>query len=236
MLLLILAAIALGAVHLVVGRIQVSWPPRAYWSSAAAGVAVAYVFVHLLPALATRTAAIEEVGILVALDARHVLYVAALLGFVGFYGVERVAQTSRDTTGGRLHSRAFWLHIGSFGLYNAFIGYVIHEQRAAGRSELLLFLVAIGLHLAIIEYGLQNDHEGRYRGLGQWLLGGAIVLGAGVGYVVTPNPLAMSLFFAVLAGGIVLNVIKEELPTEREGRFWPFAAGAGIYTIFLLGV
>lgn len=236
MFLVLFAAIALGALHLIVGRFQVSWLPRAYWSSAAAGVAVAYVFIHLFPALESRAAAIEEAGILVALDVRHVLYVAALLGFVGFYGVERVARTSHDDTGERPHGRAFWLHIASFGLYNAFIGYVLHEQRAAGLSELLLFLVAIGLHLAIIEYGLQHDHEGRYRGLGQWLLGSAVVLGAGVGFIVAPGPLATSLFFAVLAGGIVLNVIKEELPTDRDGRFWPFALGAGVYMIFLLVV
>lgn len=234
--LVLLAAIALGAIHLVVGRIKISWLPQAYWSSAAAGIAVAYVFVHLLPDLATRTAAIEEAGVLVALDVRHVLYVAALLGFVGFYGVERVARTSHGATRERAHGRAFWLHIGSFGLYNAFIGYVLHEQRATGLSELLLFLVAIGLHLAIIEYGLQHDHEGTYRGLGQWLLGSAVVVGAGVGYIVVPGPLATSLFFAVLAGGIVLNVIKEELPTERDGRFWPFAVGAGVYMTFLLVV
>jgi hypothetical protein len=40
--------------------------------------------------------------------------------------------------------------------------------------------------------------------------------------------------FAFLAGGVVLNVLKEELPEERESRFWAFALGAASYTALLL--
>jgi hypothetical protein len=40
--------------------------------------------------------------------------------------------------------------------------------------------------------------------------------------------------FAFLAGGIVLNVIKEELPEERESRFPAFVVGTGGYAVLLL--
>ena len=39
---------------------------------------------------------------------------------------------------------------------------------------------------------------------------------------------------ALLAGSVVLNVIKDELPDERESRFWAFAAGTGGYAVLLL--
>ena len=39
---------------------------------------------------------------------------------------------------------------------------------------------------------------------------------------------------STLSGGIVLNVLKEELPSERESRFWPFALGACGYAALLL--
>ncbi|WP_348249527.1 hypothetical protein [Leptolyngbya sp. GB1-A1] len=40
--------------------------------------------------------------------------------------------------------------------------------------------------------------------------------------------------FAFLAGGVVLNGLKEELPEERESRFWAFAMNAIGYAAPLL--
>lgn len=39
------------------------------------------------------------------------------------------------------------------------------------------------------------------------------------------------LALAVLARGIVLNVLREEQPEARESRFQPFLAGAGGYSL-----
>ena len=41
---------------------------------------------------------------------------------------------------------------------------------------------------------------------------------------------------AFLGGAVILNVMKEELPEERQSRFWAFAAGAAAYAavLFLL--
>ena len=33
-----------------------------------------------------------------------------------------------------------------------------------------------------------------------------------------------------------MNVLKEELPEERESRFWAFAAGAALYSVVLLAL
>lgn len=40
--------------------------------------------------------------------------------------------------------------------------------------------------------------------------------------------------FAFLAGGMILNVLKEELPEERESRFTAFLSGAAGYAALLL--
>ncbi|ELZ45122.1 hypothetical protein C464_12785 [Halorubrum coriense DSM 10284] len=37
--------------------------------------------------------------------------------------------------------------------------------------------------------------------------------------------------FAFVSGGIILNVIKEELPNPQQGRFLFFLGGAVAYTI-----
>ncbi len=42
------------------------------------------------------------------------------------------------------------------------------------------------------------------------------------------------MLFAFLTGCIVLNVLKEELPEERESSLWAFATGAAVYAVLLL--
>jgi hypothetical protein len=39
-----------------------------------------------------------------------------------------------------------------------------------------------------------------------------------------------------MAGGVILNVLKEELPEERQSKFWAFALGAAIYAALLVAV
>jgi len=46
----------------------------------------------------------------------------------------------------------------------------------------------------------------------------------------------VAVFVPFLAGGISRNVIKEELPPDRESRFWAFAIGAAGYAALLLFV
>ncbi|QMS92109.1 hypothetical protein HUN01_32595 [Nostoc edaphicum CCNP1411] len=48
--------------------------------------------------------------------------------------------------------------------------------------------------------------------------------------------MAVAVLFAFLSGGIVLNVLKEELSEQRESRFWAFAFGTFGYAILLLAL
>ncbi len=44
----------------------------------------------------------------------------------------------------------------------------------------------------------------------------------------------IAVLIAFLAGGIIRNVLKEEVPEERESRFSAFAVGATAYAAILL--
>lgn len=86
------------------------------------------------------------------------------------------------------------------------------------------------------DYGLREDHKRTYDRIGRWILAAAIFVGWGVGLVSEINEAALAVLFAFLAGGIVLNTLKEELPRERKSRFWAFAVGAVAYAILLLAL
>jgi hypothetical protein len=57
----LILALAFALIHLFIGRMHVlSVTPRSRWLSAAGGVAVAYVFLHLLPELAAHQETFAE--------------------------------------------------------------------------------------------------------------------------------------------------------------------------------
>lgn len=55
-----------------------------------------------------------------------------------------------------------------------------------------------------------------------------------VNYFINVPQVGSALLQAFIAGGVLLNVLKEELPEEAEGRFWAFAGGAVAYSALLL--
>ena len=89
-------------------------------------------------------------------------------------------------------------------------------------------------HFVVNDYGLRSDHRRRYHRFGRWILSGAVVVGWAIGAATRIHAAAIAALFAILAGGVVLNVLKEELPAERESAFWAFALGAAAYAALLL--
>ncbi len=235
-----LLAAGLAAVHLLSGWMRfLSVLPRSRWLSAAGGISVAYVFVHLLPDLAEEQEAIREVlGESFNFLEYHV-FLVALIGLAVFYGLERAAKTSRrrkraagedDST----EAGVFSLHITSFALYNALIGYLLPHREEGGSGNLAFFAVAMGVHFVVNDFGLREDHRGAYERVGRWLLAAAVIAGWTVGLFFEFSEAALAVLFAFLAGGVIMNVLKEELPEERESRFWAFALGALGYAALLL--
>lgn len=230
-----LGAVALASVHLIGERLTfLTAIPRSSWLSFAGGVSVAYVFVHILPELTEHQSSLQSVPFLRFLE-DHV-YVVALAGLVIFYGLERLVR--EDEKRGRERGEHSWgvfrLHLTSFALYNGLIAYVLVDREFESSWALILFLFALMLHFVVNDHGLRQEHRAAYRSHGRWFLSAAVLAGWAVSSLVTAPPSVVAVLFALLAGGIVLNVLKEELPEERRSRFLPFLAGAAGYGAVLL--
>ena len=128
----------------------------------------------------------------------------------------------------------FWLHVGSFAVYNVLIGYLLLHREEPGVTSLVTFFVAMALHFFVNDYGLREHHGRAYHRYGRWVLAAAVTAGVGLGYLVDVGDLLLAVLFAFLGGGVILNVIKEELPAERRSRFGSFATGVAGYTAVLL--
>lgn len=223
-----LCSLVLAATHVFAGRFRVlDTIPRSVWLSGAGGATVAYVFVHLLPQLAHGQDALAAADGVFGFMEAHV-WLAALAGLSVFYGLESMAQRGHDPDEPKGRA-VFWLHVALFGLYNGIVGYLLLYRESADIPALIVFTLALALHFAANDYMMRQDHEQLYHDYGRWLLGAAVLAGtalAAAGDLGEPLVVAMEAF---LGGGIVLNVLKEELPEERKSRFLPFALGAAAF-------
>ena len=244
----IVAAALLAVVHIVTPLLHfLKGTPRSAWLSIAGGVSVAYVFVHLLPELAEGQKTVGRIAGGELFAERHV-YLIALVGLAVFYGLDRLAKSSRSeregapVRSGRGNEAAaastspavFWIHIGSFAIYNALIGYLLLHREVTTLGALVFFTVAMALHFMVTDYGLNEDHKAAYRRIGRWVLVGAVLVGLAIGFVTEISKAAVAVLVAFLAGGVILNVLKEEVPSERQSRFWAFALGTAGYAALLL--
>ncbi len=233
-----LAALALVATHLFAHHLKaLDGVPRSRWLSAAGGASVAYVFLHLLPEIAAgQREALVEVGLL----EESLAWMLALTGLVLFYALETMVRRKRRDPDPSLSEEeaprtgTFWLHLSSFGLYNVIAGYLLTQSEGRTELTLLFFTLALALHFLVTDYGLREDLSATWRKIGRWAVSLALLLGWAAGILThPPEPLIFG-FVAFLGGGIILNVLKEELPEERDSRILPFIAGAAGYSGLLL--
>ncbi len=235
-------AAVLALIHLFSNRLRTfDSLPRSAWQSGAGGVAVAYVFLHILPELAAHQQAIAQEMELAPETAEKFVFLLALAGLTAFFGLERYAKTSlvqsqKGTDANAVGVRLFWIHIGSFSLYNLLIGYLLVHRDETGIASLLLFFFAMATHLVATDFGLRHDHKRRYNRFGRWIIAAAVIAGWAIAAVTRLPDVAIGFLFAFLAGGIVLNVLKEELPEEKQSRFLPFLVGVVGYSLVLAAI
>ena len=203
------------------------------------GMAVAYVFVHLLPELATTTAELMELD-----EARELpfpqlrIYVAALLGFMLFYGLENMVSWARVThaESGEEHEETIHLKIltASYALYVFVVCYVLAHEIRSGAGELALYAFAMGLHFLGFAYGLRRDSSRTYQRWGRHVLAAAALLGWVIALLLPLPEFFAYTLLGFVAGVLIMDTVTSELAGQAEGRFVAFLTGGIVYTLILL--
>ena len=128
----------------------------------------------------------------------------------------------------------FALHVGSYAAYNLLFGVLLVDREDRSARGLALFAAAIALHFVVNDHGLRAHHPVLYPKFGP-LAGGPRRCRSGwaVGAFVPVPEAALDGLLGFLIGGVLLNTFKEELPAERQSRYWAFAGGCGAYAAVL---
>lgn len=193
------------------------------------GVAISYVFIELLPKLASADFLVKKAleGVFPYFE-RHV-YLMALFGFLLFFVVDRSQSALK-------RKESFWLSLFSYSLFNFLVGYAVVDKNDPDVQPLILFTFAMGLHFLMNDFSMNIAHKTEYEHVGRFLLIAALFLGWVTGVYITLSQTAISLVVAFIAGGVIMNVTRHELPKQNPKTIGAFLLGAVLYTSLLLAI
>ncbi len=205
----VLVAAHVFATH--IGRRLDTVEPAAH--SFGGGMAVAYIFLNLLPELEKGH---EVLG--------HAVHGIALAGFIGFAGAEHWIHRHRKGS-----EAEFKLRIALQFCYNWLLIYMLPEAVEEGLGYALLLTVALGLHLISTDYALRSEYPREFQAWGRWVLAAGLITGYVNDIFHEPvDPYVADIWTALLAGFLLCNVFRDEAPDPRSHFGW-FLAGALLY-------
>lgn len=232
---LLFAAIFLlgGRAATVAGRIS-----RRRFLSFAAGVSVAYTFVHVLPALHLIREFQTQAPSHSMVFPEHGVYLWTMAGFLVFFGLQAMIAPEGVVNAPGVHTASLpsprpRLQIAGFALYTLMLAYMMVWTAKDGVA-LGLFALAMGLHLSTIASNLSSHCREAYRPRGALLLAAASLAGWGAAATLKIPAAWVLNLVAFVIGGVIVNAAIAELPKEGEASYGSFVAGAASYTALLL--
>jgi hypothetical protein len=206
------------------------------FASFTGGVAIAYVFLHMLPDLVEYN---EPIGRLLINQQwlnpfiELMIYIVALVGFLVYYGLELLAERAREI--GHTPKFVYELHLSMFCLYNFLITYTMSLRAQSSIVATALFTFAMALHFVLNDRKFCRLYRKKFDHLGRFLLMFALLIGWIFSVLFNPvNVLVAAFMVAFLAGSVLLNVFREELPATGLTRYGWFSLGVVMIAALLL--
>lgn len=204
--------------------------------SFAGGVSVAYVFLDMLPNLVEYNKPIGQYLLSnqwLTPFTELLIYIVALIGFLIYYGFDLFAQRYQVIKNDNRF--VYRLHLAMFCFYNLLITHTMSLRALTGITYTVLFTFAMALHFVLTDRKFCRMYPIRFNHIGRVFLNAALFLGWLLSVIVDPVSVSVvALMMAFLAGSILLNVFREELPNSSLASFRWFVFGTSLITLFLL--
>jgi len=207
--------------------------------SLVSGGSIAYVFLHLVPELTHYQHVAEEAHLIPWLEnVDYVTYVSALLGITVFYGINQLSEKSERENRKRKNltrpsETVFALEISAFALYNGLIGYLFQELSGDSIAAYATYFIVFSFHFIANNRILHMTHEDLYTKVGRWVLAFSVLTGWILYELTHASDLTLAFLSSFLTGGVVLNILNDELPEERESSFPAFVFGILFIAVLL---
>ena len=227
---LLAAAFVVGERTHLLGRLLT---PRSL-TSFGGGMAAAYVFLHVMPELHGARHAFTEAAAMALPYEGKAIYYLALAGFLSFYGIRHFHTRQLSAREGKPDRLDFQVQIGGFAAYAWLMGYLLLRGLEAHHIAIGLYAVAMAFHCLAINRELSHEYGNDYRRTGRFILAGMALAGWASAALLDLPASLIPLLLAFLSGAVIMNSLILELPTEKDGRFWPFITGGLLYGLILL--
>ena len=208
---------------------------QARWASFGGGAGLAYVFIHLLPELAsggrTITEAVGTEAYMPTAMTESLLFLTTLIGVVVPYALNVIAKQSPAS--GNWTGAARLL---TFGLINYLYAYSLPSLLTTGISYGVLFTVAIATHILLADRTLACEHPKVFRRRFRWIGSGCLLIGTLHAAILHPvSDLTLAVATAFVGGGLLMSVFREELPSPNSTRLnWLLAGLISMGALLLL--
>lgn len=207
--------------------------------SLVSGGSIAYVFLHLVPELTHYQEVAEKAYLGTELEnIDYVTYMSALLGIAVFYGINQLSEKSeRENTKRENLTRPskpiFILEISAFAMYNVLIGYLLQELSSDNLGAYAVYFIVFSFHFIANNRILHLTHEDLYTKIGRWVLALSVLIGWILYETTHASELSLAFMSSFLTGGVVLNILNDELPEEKKSSFPAFLFGMAFIAILL---
>lgn len=236
-------ATLIALVHLFVQRLRLLDRPQSVWPDFFSGVGLGYVFVDLLPHLASKQQALlkaADAGLLGFLE--HHAYLMAMAGFLLYLAIALSGEQPRsqrapaEVTISKLRIAVGFGTI-SMAAYAFLIGYMLAEQCTHGAGSGLGFALAMAAHFVGLGHFYRHRYPQLYDAGLRYVLAGALYAGWGFGAIGEVSDPLYALLFTFLAGGIMIITVVFELPRVKSWRQYAgFCAGAIVFSALIVVV
>ena len=230
-----LCVTAIASAHWLASKVAMQ-PDRdqVRWASFGGGAGLAYVFVHLLPELASHGRALSEATGMETFAPTPItealLFLIALAAIILTYSIDVLATHERQA--GRL---AGTLHNLNFAAISYLYAYSLPSLISTGLAYGILFTIAISAHVLLVDRTIAARHPAIFQKRTRWLGTAALVLGLLHAALLHPvADLHLAIATAFLGGGLLMAVFREELPAVNRTRLGWFIAGSVSMTSLLL--
>jgi hypothetical protein len=237
---IIVACLLLAAVPALSGRFKFATRIGNPFLDLLAGIAVAYVFVDVLPHLAAKQGRIELSALESFAPGGFVIYLIALAGFCFYLTAELVLTESRNNP-----RQAYfevlgepwpaWFLAFSIWIYSVFVGYMFTEQTGGGYEPLVIIACAMAAHFIGLHHIFYSRNPTMYGTKFRILYSGGPLMGCFLGLVTQPPYTVLACGFAWMAGGLVSSAMSQELPRVKNRRqLFFFCLGAAFFALMIL--
>lgn len=223
-----------------------------HWISIFSGISVSYVFLLLLPDIIKQKNIIEYGTYSSSFFFSEKLFVVIILfGFTLFSCLESVVKHHRTRKTVNIlddpvvpdveellpcdKNWIFLLHLTSYFFYTFGISYLLLKKlELFGQLDMWFFWFAMEAHYIIDDISLHDNFGKKYDTFGRWFLMVSTLLGWLVSYFTSLSKIIVFLVSSFIAGGTIINVIKEELPSETRGAIPLFLVSIVIFSVIII--